>query len=61
MTVKKWAKFASVSTDTASRDVKDLVAKGILAPQEGRVRDVSYGVVISADDIYVPGTTDDDE
>mgnify|MGYP003432248982 FL=1 len=41
--------------------MKDLVAKGILVPQEGRVRDVSYGVVISADDIYVPGTTDDDE
>lgn len=61
LTVKKWAKFAAVSADTASRDVKDLVAKGILVPQEGRVRDVSYGVVISADDIYVPGTTDDDE
>lgn len=61
LTVKKWAKFAAVSADTASRDVKDLVAKGILAPQEGRVRDVSYGIVISADDIYVPGTTDDDE
>ena len=28
--------------DTANRDVKDLVAKGILAPVQGRVRDVSY-------------------
>ena len=28
--------------DTANRDVKDLVAKGILAPVQGCVRDVSY-------------------
>lgn len=42
LTAKNWSKLAGVSLDTANRDVKDLVAKGILAPVQGRVRDVSY-------------------
>lgn len=40
------------------RDVKDLVEKGILVPQSGKVRDVSYGISISADRILVPGPKD---
>ena len=34
--VKNWAKLASVSVDTAERDVKALVSSGILVPQPGR-------------------------
>ena len=55
LTVKNWAKQVKVSVDTAARDVKDLVGKGILVPQPGRVRDVSYGISISADRTLVPG------
>ena len=55
LTVKNWAKQVKVSVDTAARDVKDLVGKGILVPQLGRVRDVSYGISISADRTLVPG------
>ena len=55
LTVKNWAKLVKVSDDTAARDVKDLVGKGILIPQPGRVRDVSYGISISADRTLVPG------
>lgn len=42
LTAKNWSKLADVSPDTAGRDIKDLVAKGIIAPVQGRVRDVSY-------------------
>lgn len=42
LTAKNWSKLAEISLDTANRDVKDLVAKGVLAPVKGRVRDVSY-------------------
>ena len=59
LTVKNWAKQVKVSDDTAARDVKDLVGKGILVPQPGRVRDVSYGISISADRTLVPGTRDE--
>ena len=40
LTAKNWAKRVKVSPDTAARDIKDLVEKAILEPQEGRVRDV---------------------
>ena len=59
LNVKNWAKQVKVSDDTAARDVKDLVEKGILVPQPGRVRDVSYGISISADRIVVPGPRDE--
>ena len=55
LTVKNWAKLVKVSDDTAARDVKDLVGKGVLVPQPGRVRDVSYGISIAADRTLVPG------
>lgn len=44
LTAKNWAKVAKVSTDTALRDIRDLVDKGILTPVEGRVRDISYNI-----------------
>ena len=59
LTVKNWAKQVKVSDDTAARDVKDLVGKGVLVPQPGRVRDVSYGISISADRTLVPGPRDE--
>ena len=59
LNVKNWAKQVKVSDDTAARDVKDLAQKGILVPQPGRVRDVSYGISISADRILVPGPKDE--
>jgi len=59
LNVKNWAKQAKVSDDTAGRDVKDLTEKGILVPQPGRVRDVSYGISISADRTLVPSPKDE--
>ena len=59
LNVKNWAKHAKVSDDTAGRDVKDLTEKGILVPQPGRVRNVSYGISISADRTLVPGPKDE--
>lgn len=59
LNVKNWAKKAVVSGDTAGRDVRDLVDKGILMPQPGRVRDVSYGISISGDKVMVPGPKDE--
>lgn len=59
LNVKNWAKQAKVSDDTAGRDVKDLTEKGILVPQPGRVRNVSYGISISKDRTLVPGPKDE--
>ncbi len=38
----KWAKMTKTSTDTALRDIKDLVAKGILQATEEGGRNVNY-------------------
>ena len=54
LTIKNWAKKAKVSTDTASRDIKDLIEKNILIPQEGRVRDVHYGISCSDSILMIP-------
>lgn len=59
LNVKNWAKQSGVSLDTAMRDIKDLVVRGILVPQENRVRDVSYGICIADGNICVPGPADD--
>lgn len=53
--VKNWAKLASVSVDTAERDVKALVSSGILVPQPGRLRNVAYGIQVSKDILLIPG------
>lgn len=58
LTVKNWAKHAKVSVDTAERDVKYLVCNDILVPQDGKLRNVSYGIKISKDRIYVPGAAE---
>jgi Fic family protein len=41
----KWAKIAKTSTDTALRDIKDLVEKGILQPTDDRGRNARYELV----------------
>lgn len=38
----KWAKIAKTSTDTALRDIKDLVAKGILQQMDEGGRNANY-------------------
>jgi Fic family protein len=54
LTAKNWAKRVKVSPDTATRDIKDLVEKGILIPQQGRVRDVFYGIRCSESILVIP-------
>ena len=54
LTNKNWAKHTKVSPDTAARDIKNLVEKGILIPQEGRVRDVFYGIRCSDTLLVLP-------
>jgi Fic family protein len=41
----KWAKIAKCSTDTALRDIKDLIEKGILRQEEQGGRSTSYELV----------------
>lgn len=41
----KWAKITKTSTDTALRDIKDLVEKGILKRTEEGGRNVNYELV----------------
>lgn len=53
LTAKNWAKLAGVSLDTAGRDIKDLVSKGMLSQVQGRVRDVSYTINYIAQDAFV--------
>ena len=54
LTAKNWAKHSKISLDTALRDIKDLVEKGILIPQQGRVRDVFYGIRCSDSILIIP-------
>ena len=60
LTVKKWAKLGKVSIDTAERDIKDLVNKRVLEPQQGRVRDAFYGIRCDENTLWVPGPQEDD-
>ncbi len=59
LTTKNWKRHAKVSPDTAARDIKDLVEKGVLVPQSGQVRNVSYGIRISEDKVLYPGLGED--
>jgi Fic family protein len=45
LTSTKWAKIMKCSTDTAGRDIQDLVAKGILEKEEKGGRSTSYRIV----------------
>ena len=51
LTSSKWAKIEKCSADTALRDINELVARGILARDEGGGRSTSYSLVeIKTDD-----------
>lgn len=52
LTAKNWAKLAGISLDTAGRDIKDLVSKGMLTAVQGRVRDVSYTINYVVQDTF---------
>ena len=41
----KWAKITKTSTDTALRDIKDLMEKGILQQEEAGGRSVNYSLI----------------
>lgn len=41
----RWASLAKCSSDTALRDINDLLAKGVLVRLEGGGRNVAYGLV----------------
>ncbi|MDP2387545.1 MAG: Fic family protein [Bacteroidota bacterium] len=46
LTSSKWAKIAKCSTDTALRDIQDLIAKNILQKDEAGGRSTGYEVVM---------------
>ncbi len=50
LTAKNWAKLADVSTDTANRDISDLVQKGMLRAVQGNVRNIAYLPCLEQDD-----------
>ena len=55
------AKLAKTSPDTVARDIKQLTDLGILVPQDGKYRNVPYGIVISKDVILTPCPNDEEE
>jgi len=46
LTSSKWAKLAKCSQDTASRDIADLVKRGVLVKEPGGGRSTSYALAI---------------
>ena len=61
LTAKRWEKLSKVSPDTAVRDVQHLAEIGILIPEEGRIRNIAYGIRISDKKVLVPGPAEDDD
>lgn len=59
LTAKRWAKLAKVSPDTAVRDVQYLTEIGILVPEEGKVRNIAYGIKISDKKTLIPGAKEE--
>lgn len=59
LTTKNWAKLAEVSLDTANRDIADLVAKKLLRPVQGNVRNIAYNLCYEShssmpfDDVHI--------
>ncbi len=56
LTVKNWAKQSGASVDTAARDIKDLVDKGVLTDPGTKLRNIAYGIVISPDTTLWPAS-----
>jgi Fic family protein len=46
LTSSKWAKMTKISSDTALRDIKDLIEKGILKQDEAGGRSTNYELII---------------
>lgn len=46
LNTSKWAKIAKCSTDTALRDIQDLVEKGVLQKQAAGGRSTSYALIL---------------
>jgi Fic family protein len=46
LTTEKWAKLTKSSHDTALRDIRDLIGKGILKQEKGGGRSTAYFLVI---------------
>jgi Fic family protein len=44
LTTSKWAKLEKISSDTALREINDLLERGILKKDEGRGRSTSYSL-----------------
>jgi Fic family protein len=44
LNVSKWAKMNQCSTDTALRDIQDLIKKNILEREDAGGRSTSYGL-----------------
>ena len=57
LTSSKYAKLAKCSTDTALRDIRDLVAWGVLIRNDAGGRSTSYRVARQHDDESKPPTT----
>ena len=49
------------TSTTAARDIKQLIELGVLIPQEGKHRNVPYGIVISKNNILTPCPEKDEE
>ena len=60
LTAKRWAKLAKVSPDTAVRDVQHIAEIGILIPEEGKVRNIAYGIKISDKKTLIPGPIEEE-
>jgi len=47
--IDQWAKLTNASQDTASRDIADLLAKGILREGEAGGRSIAYELALDLD------------
>jgi Fic family protein len=47
LTTVKWAKITKTSTDTALRDIKDLIEKGILMQNGAGRRSANYSLIFT--------------
>ncbi len=56
LTSTKWAKLTNASQDTASRDIADLMAKGILQKGEAGGRSTAYELVLNFPRNHVPSS-----
>jgi Fic family protein len=47
LTTSKWAKICKCSQDTATRDIEDLMRRGILARSSAGGRSTSYELILN--------------